>query len=566
MQADDTEDEGEDEAVAIGDVREDRWNVYDVEALSIQPPVQEMRRDDRPKTAEDLLPIFTGQRVGLNAQHNARVSPGDFFAIFWTADLMSTFVKNTNEFATQSNQRRWREVTVPEMKTFFAIVLRAGIYKVPERSMTWDPTHGSMFVRQMMTMTRFEDILRNLHWHNAYGVNAEERKRKNKENSFWTVQSFFDDLATSCRGAYNPPQKIDVDEQCFDFKGRHGARCFNKSKPAKYHFKNFAMNCSLTGFMCNFFMYVGKDMQRYGGYSATEYPPMRLSDHYQYQNKNHIMATDNWYTSVKLALALMHIGIFLIGTIKGNREGLPKNKVIKKKGVHPRGFMQCMTGTFPYLLGTHELWFTAWVDNKPVHMLSTIPLHKSHVDRVHKDARGNYTGKAPVEIPTVVMTYNTAMGGTDLMDQMISYYKTKIRTRRWQTRIYFHFLNAMVVNAHILFKSHFQLEREDDNFTLLSFMTALIGEWATPQIPVQESAGGRFGKGQTRVFRTGVHTPMCLSRDRDADGYERDIRRACKSCSKKVASKCQECDVFVCFGDGINTSCCEKFHSHLVER
>ena len=53
--------------------------------------------------------------------------------------------------------------------------------------------------------------------------------------------------------------------------------------------------------------------------------------------------------------------------------------------------MQSMLGTFPYLLGKHELWFTALVDNIPVYMLATIPLHNSHVDRVHKDARGGTT-------------------------------------------------------------------------------------------------------------------------------------------------------------------------------
>ena len=101
-------------------------------------------------------------------------------------------------------------------------------------------------------------------------------------------------------------------------------------------------------------------------------------------------------------------------------------------------------------------------------------------------------------------------------------------------------------------------------------MSALIDEYATPHIIVQESAGGRFGKGQTRVFRTGVHIPIFLSRDRDANGSQGLVKgihdEHASLARKKVASKCQECDVFVCFGDGINTSCCEKFHSHLVER
>jgi hypothetical protein len=204
-------------------------------------------------------------------------------------------------------------------------------------------------------------------------------KWREKGETRRSVQGFLDKLAQYCRETYNPPQLIDVDEQVYNYKGCHPARCFNPNKPAKWHFENFAMNCAATGFMLNFFMYVGKDMLRlgeaFGQYTASEYPPMRLADHHQYRNKNHIMSTDNWYTSIKLALSLKALGIYLIGTIKGNREGLPKDKVLAKKALPPRGYMHSMTGFFPDPTGvSQELFMVAWVDNKAVHMLSTIPI------------------------------------------------------------------------------------------------------------------------------------------------------------------------------------------------
>jgi hypothetical protein len=113
-------------------------------------------------------------------------------------------------------------------------------------------------------------------------------------------------------------------------------------------------------------------------------------------------------------------------------------------------------------------------------------LIKSQVERVGKDAQGSFVGKIDIDIPSIVRTYNSAMGGTDLMDQLISYYKTKIRTRRWQTRVIFHFLNAMVVNAHILYKLRFNLNRGDKGYTFLDFMIFVIEDWGTPQVIVQE--------------------------------------------------------------------------------
>jgi hypothetical protein len=310
-------------------------------------------------------------------------------------------------------------------------------------------------------------------------------------------------------------------------------------------------------------MYRGKDEQRPEGFSATEYPPVRLTDHRQYRDKNHILATDNWYTSIKLALHLKERGIYLVGTIKANREGLPKDQIIKKTGPtsKARGFLQSSQGSFEDSYGIkHDLYFTAWQDNKPVHMLSTFANYHSKVSRVGKDSKGNYIGSSDITIPTDVMIYNTTMGGTDLFDQMVSYYKTRVRTRRWQTRIYFHFLNAMVVNAHILYKEVKKPERGDESFSLLSFMQNAINGWATPQVLVQDKSKGKYSTAKLRVFHQGVHSPVWKRRKGTSES-----RARCRHCKTHVPTYCQECNVALCFGDGIEPdSCWQQFHSSLV--
>lgn len=147
--------------------------------------------------------------------------------------------------------------------------------------------------------------------------------------------------------------------------------------------------------------------------------------------------------------------------------------------------------------------------------LSTCCIHSHTTNQVLKE--GNYLDRVMIDIPTVVKTNYGAMGGTDIMDQKISYNMTKIRARKWQTRIYFHFLNAMLVNAHILYKIEMNLKRGDKDFTSVELMLSDVKDWVTPQIPVQGArAGGKFEKAKVRVFQPGVHSPIFLPRTGDS--------------------------------------------------
>ena len=81
-------------------------------------------------------------------------------------------------------------------------------------------------------------------------------------------------------------------------------------------------------------MYRGKDEQRPAGQSATTYPVIRLTEPAEYHGKKHLLALDNWYTGIdicqlaKAASRLMDV----VGTVKANRQGLPKTKLFPKTG------------------------------------------------------------------------------------------------------------------------------------------------------------------------------------------------------------------------------------------
>ena len=95
------------------------------------------------------------------------------------------------------------------------------------------------------------------------------------------------------------------------------------------------------------------------------------------------------------------------------------------------------------------MYFTAWYDNKEVHMLSSYPVYIGSVERRSKNKEGNFE-MLKLPRPSAVENYNKIMGGTDLGDQLGSYYRFEHQTTKWPHRIFTHFMMLAAVNAHIL--------------------------------------------------------------------------------------------------------------------
>lgn len=57
-----------------------------------------------------------------------------------------------------------------------------------------------------------------------------------------------------------------------------------------------------------------------------------------------------------------------------------------------------------------------------------------------------------VNCPNTVASYNTSMGGVDLADRLISYYRINIRTKKWPTRVFWHMVDVALCNSWVLYK------------------------------------------------------------------------------------------------------------------
>jgi hypothetical protein len=158
-------------------------------------------------------------------------------------------------------------------------------------------------------------------------MEPEEQAAYRRAHPFYQVEPLVELLQARVRRYYEPGQLVDIDEQCIPWKGRHRCRCYNPKKPVKWHFKVFSLNDSSTGYCSNFYLYEGKAETRPPRMEATVFPFYRLFTNPggefpdQYRNKNHILATDNWFTSVEAMDRVVASGNHLLGIVKMNRTG-----------------------------------------------------------------------------------------------------------------------------------------------------------------------------------------------------------------------------------------------------
>lgn len=76
-----------------------------------------------------------------------------------------------------------------------------------------------------------------------------------------------------------------------------------------------------------------------------------------------------------------------------------------------------------------------------------------------------------VERPEIVALYNQSMGGVDKVDQLISYYRAFIRSRKWTLRMIIHAFDLIVTNCWLKYlkdAEHFKIPKKNIR-DLLSF-------------------------------------------------------------------------------------------------
>jgi hypothetical protein len=133
------------------------------------------------------------------------------------------------------------------------------------------------------------------------------------------------------------------------------------------------------------------------------------------------------------------------------------------------------------------------------------------------------------------------MGGVDLSDALISYYKVIHKTQKWYKTFFYHFMDIAVVNAFLLYKD-ITKGKGQVPMHQKAFRETLVEELA--------AAAGRPAPSHTP--RTAHHMPVHIS------GHSTAGRLRCRHCQAKTPVKCSSCDVPLCFLP--NRDCYNDWH------
>ncbi|KAJ8367578.1 hypothetical protein AAFF_G00314670 [Aldrovandia affinis] len=490
------------------------WN--DVDEPDITPPQPTFRPTRTP--GPQLIGVATYTALQL-------------FQLFFTNSVLQTIIQNTNEYASthySTPSKQWIDVTLQDMFTFMSLVIYMGLVKCSAFPDYWrgGDLYSLPFPSRVMTGQRFSMILRALHLSSSVEDAANEKRRGTAAfDRLSAIKPLYEEIREACKRNYHPSQTIAIDERMVASKARIGLKQYMRDKPVRWGYKLFVLADSSNGYTWDFFVYEGK-LQGASGKGLSYDSVMELVDT-PLLGTGYKLFVDNFYTSPTLFRDLLQKRIWACGTIRTNRIGFPKTKVNSLSSNSPRGSIRWIR--------KDSVLFVQWRDTRDVFLCST--LHTAHgedtVRRRIKGADGQWAFK-DVTVPPVVKEYNQCMGGVDVSDALIGYYKVHHKTKKWYKTFFYHFMDIAIVNAFLLQKDIAKAKgrvplRQKAFREALAKELAEVGSHSTAR-PVPPPAP-----------RGAHHRPVHLTGDSTAG------RLRCRQCQGKTPVKCSSCDVPLCF-------------------
>lgn len=280
-----------------------------------------------------------------------------------------------------------------------------------------------------------------------------------KKDKFWKIRPVINSVRRGC--LTNPRSRtIACDEQMIPFWGHTTMRQYVRGKPNPCGLKNFVAT-SPDGLPLDFFLYEGKgDTITVNGSEDNldigEKVIVRLSENLP--EGSHIFA-DRYFMSVPLLDVLHTKGLQGTGTIR--KSNIPKaaqfssDATLRKTG---RGSVDQL------IRNDGQIALVKWFDNKPIIIASSV-LSKEPTDICKRWCKKDKCFK-DVSRPNIVKEYNTNMGGVDLLDRIISFYKISAKTRKWTIRTIFHFVDFSLAAGWIEYRRAARYLHTDNKNTL----------------------------------------------------------------------------------------------------
>ena len=285
-----------------------------------------------------------------------------------------------------------------------------------------------------MSLKRYKQLSRYIH----VVDNTTKEALEHKDDKLFKIRPVIEMIVRENCVKIEPEEVHSIDEQIIPAKTKTSRiRQYNPKKPKKWGFKMF-VPVGQSGFMYDFFLYSGKDSTKRTD-SSCENVILCLCEKLPCQ-LNYKFSFDNWFCTLPLMLKMKSLGILTTSTVRANRLMDCSLKTKKDLKVEGRGSTSFKTDA------NSGIMLLRWFDNRSVQLTSTCGTVKRWEPNSKKHVQ--------VPCPAIVKEYNAGMGGVDLVDMVISLYRSLMKCKRWYLKVLVHCVDICKVNGWLLYRRH----------------------------------------------------------------------------------------------------------------
>ncbi|XP_071744489.1 piggyBac transposable element-derived protein 4 [Lepeophtheirus salmonis] len=389
------------------------------------------------KTCSRLRPPFNFNiDPKLNIEMDEKATPLQYFEIFFDEPLISVLVSETNNFANQqivkegsyTKNKVWEELTDKEVKIFIGLLLLQDVVSLPRQEWYWSKRESIQvpIFSKIMTRDRFRNIMK--YWH--FGDNICPR-----------MYEVIEYVRAKCSQVLTPKSSIGIDETMHLFKDRLGWKQYVPMKRSHYGMKSYSLFESETGYIWNFFFYLGKNTafsEEFKNFSRSTKIVLQLMTHLL--DKGYCLTLDSSFSSPLLADYFVTRSTDVFGTINPNKKDLPTD--LEKRKLLKGEVMAFQRG---------KVMVLKWQGNKKaICALSTI--HDASM-KTTKFRRGKDCLK-----PTLLFDYNNAMGSLDrsstISENELGEEPSAKQPKKYFKAVFRHLMDICVYNSFIIYKKN----------------------------------------------------------------------------------------------------------------
>lgn len=476
-------------------------------------------------------------------------SPISYLQDYFDDNFYELVSKCTNLYYLRKTGRELKTSKAEIMKLFGMHILM-GCIPYPRLPMYWRAGISLDKIVNAMSRDRFIQLRNALHV-----VSSDTAPQEQSRNPLWKVQPMIDHIRNGCYKQERVPSFYSIDEQMIPFTGRCPLRQVVKNKPRPVGLKNYVLTTS-DGLLLDFDIYQGAKTMF--GNTTLGLGPSIVLHLSRSIPPNSCVYHDRHFTTIPLIEEMQKRNLHSTGTIMFNRVPDRATLKFKKDSQMSRGECQQMVREPAVLV--------KWKENKSVLIASNCT--GSDSTEVIKRWDKKMHSYINVTAPKVIQNYNKYMGGVDVLDQQIEYYRTFIKTRKWTLKVLIHFMDLALVNTWRAYKINCtsnQFPRKK-TMELLDFRLEISDILlSTPQKRRGESAvfGDEIENIMPKKFKKALRPPDALRHD----GYDHlphfdDLKspRFCQleTCKSRTKTRCLKCNVYLCISRGQN--CFQDYH------